>query len=123
MSIADMSFAEIHEMLPARTCMVCEKPIEEIGGRRMVAQPLRGTNVFDRVIHGGFKNFHSCISLLEDRELYLVMWGEVLPRPVASDYIFDDGGTVHCAILGADPGCWNLDCERHRPDQIRPKFL
>ena len=77
MSIANMSFAEIQEILPARTCIVCEKTIKEIGGRKMVAQPLRGTNVFDRVIHGGFKNFHSCTRLLEDRDLYLVTWGEV----------------------------------------------
>ena len=161
MSIANMRFAEIQELPPARTCMVCEKTIQETGGRKMVAQPLRGTNVFDRAITGGFENFHSCTGLLEDRELYLVIWGEeeflsddvisrikadylegrrpwfcqvcgsrlchlcgeVLPRPVASDYIFDDGGVVHCPILGADPGCWNLKCERHHPNQIRPNFL
>jgi hypothetical protein len=40
--------------------------------------------------------------------------GELLPRPVASDYIFDDGGSVHCPILGADPGCWNPECEKFR---------
>ena len=148
-------------MPPAATCVVCEKPIKEIGGRRLVAQRFRGTNVFDHTVSGGFENFHSCTRLLDDRELYLVIWGEetfltggvinrikaaylegrrpwfcqvcgsrlchvcggLLPRPVASDSICDDGGVVHCPILGADPGCWTPECERHRPDQMRPDFL
>jgi len=40
--------------------------------------------------------------------------GALLWRPVASDYVFDDGQIVHCAILGADPGCWNPECARFR---------
>ena len=161
MSIAETGFTEVQGFLPAKACMVCEKPIEAIGGRRLVAQKAHGSNVFNQAITGGFENFHSCTRLLEGRDLYLVLWGgksfltddviarikaqylqgfrpwfcqvcgkrlchicrEILPRPVASDYVFDDGGIVHCPILGADPGCWNPECERHRPDQIRPDFL
>ena len=76
MSIASMSIAEILEMPPAPNCMICERTIEEIGGRRMVAQKARGTNVFQHVISEGFENFHSCTRLLEGRELFLVIWGE-----------------------------------------------
>ena len=161
MSIADLSYAEIEVLRPAMTCMVCAQSIQDIGGRRLVAQSARGTNVFDHAMSGGFENFHSCTRLRDHRELYLVLWGEggflsdevinrvratyleglrpwfcqvcgsrlchvcgeILPRPVMSDYVFDDGGTVHCPVLGADPGCWNPQCERHRPYNKRPDFL
>jgi hypothetical protein len=152
MPLADMKFSGVPVLPPARTCMICDKPIGEIGGRRMVAQRERGTTVLDCAVNGGFRNFQSCEKLLANRELYLVAWGEksiitrevieraradylsgfhpwfcqvcgnrlcylcgaLLPRPVASDYIFDDGGTVHCPILGADPGCLNPGCERFK---------
>ena len=153
MSLAEMSSAEIRMLPPAKSCMVCEQPVSEIGGRRLVAQRSHGTNVFDHSMSGGFENFHSCTRLLDDPEIYLVIWGEehfltegvisrvklayreglrpwfcqacgnrlchacreILPRPMMSDYVFDDGGIVHCPCLGADPGCWNPDCQRHRP--------
>jgi len=159
--MADLSYAEIQVLRPAMTCMVCEQTIKDTGGRRLVAQPLRGTNVFEHAMPGGFENFHSCTRLLNHRELYQVIWGEdwflsdqvinrvkaiyleglrpwfcqacgsrlcyscgeILPRPVMSDYVDDDGGIVHCPCLGADPGCWNPECERHRPYNIRPDFL
>ena len=148
--------AEMEELPPARLCLVCERPIEEIGGRRMVAQPLRGTTLLHHPIDDDFRNFRVCIRLFDGRDLYLVAWGEesvfpekaierarqdylagsrpwfcqvcgrrqchvcgeVLPRPVASDYVFDDGGIVHCPILGADPGCSNPGCSRFRSDGI-----
>ena len=161
MTSTDMSIADIQGLPPATACVVCERPIQAIGGRRLVAQPRRGSKVFNEAVTGGFKNFHSCTRLLQDRDLHLVIWGEkafltegvinrikatylegrrpwfcqvcgsrschlcggLLPRPVMSDYLFDDGGTVHCPCLGADLGCWNPACERHRPDQVRPEFL
>jgi len=76
MSIADLNCAEIEVLSPAMTCMVCERQIENIGGRRLVAQRSRGTNVFDHAMSEGFENFHSCTRLFDQSELYLVIWGE-----------------------------------------------
>jgi len=152
MLLADMNFTLVPVLPPADTCMICDKPIGEIGGRRMIAQRERGTTVLDYAVNGQFRNFQSCERLLANSELYFVAWGEesiitravvqraradymagfhpwfcqvcgnrlchlcgaLLPRPVASDYIFDDGDTLHCPILGADPGCWNPECEKFR---------
>ena len=152
MSVKSRLPAEIPQLPPADRCMACEKTIEAIGGRRMVAQPLRGTTLLDHAIEGGYRNFRSCTRLVEDRDLFMVVWGEesvfpemvidrarraylagiqpwfcqvcgyrlchvchtILPRPVASDYVFDDGYIVHCPILGADPGCSNPECSRFR---------
>jgi hypothetical protein len=150
MPLADMNFSGVPVLLPANTCMICDKAIEEIGGRRMIAQRERGTTVLDYAVNGQFRNFQSCERLLANRELYFVAWGEesiftravvqraradyltgfrpwfcqvcgnrlchlcgaLLPRPVGSNYIFDDGGDVHCAILGADLSCWTPECEK-----------
>ncbi len=153
MPLADLEFSKgVPVLPPAHSCMICDRKIEETGGRRLIAQPSRGTTLFDHAIKGGFNNFHSCEKLLDDRGLFLILWGEktfltqkaikrvrqdylagyrpwfcqgcgyrlcsvcgaLLPRPVASDYIYDDGGTVHCPILGADPGCWNPQCSKFR---------
>jgi hypothetical protein len=152
MNVTDKCLEHFQTLLPAGQCVICCKPIKEIGGRRMIAQRARGIAVFDEPITRGFENIQSCTQLFEGRELYLLVWGEaslftqevedrarvtylqgrrpwfcqvcgsrlchlcgeVLRRPVASDYIFDDGGTVHCPILGADFGCKNPQCERYK---------
>jgi hypothetical protein len=153
MSLAKLSREQIEHLLPADRCMVCQKTIADVGGRRLVAQPSRGTTITDRYLTGGWKNFRLCIQLLKGKELYMAFWGEesifnyeviqraisdyqngtkpwfcqvcgkrtchicgeMLWRPVISDYVFKDGHVVYCPCLGADPGCWNPKCKRYRP--------
>ena len=150
--MSTISLLEVHKFLPAQTCMSCQKPIELIGGQRMIAQSERGTMILAEAIDSGLDNFRQCTKLFEDRELYFVAWGEEsvfsdqvinraredflagkrpwfcqkcgkrqchlcgepTGRPLGSDYIFDDGHTLHSANLGYNPGCINLDCKNFR---------
>ena len=74
--LSEKSFAKVHRLPPAQECLVCRKDIQLIGGQRMVAQTLRGTTVSEEFVVGGYQNFRQCARLLEDRDLYLITWGE-----------------------------------------------
>jgi hypothetical protein len=76
------------EMPTARTCLICQQPIEKIGGKKMIRNTWRGTSVSDKPIREGpvhktvFANdsgvhfaFRSCRKLLHQPELHLNIWG------------------------------------------------
>lgn len=63
--------------LPAKTCIFCNKTIEEVGGMRIVAQKIRGVKLSNRYIGGGDKNFpHKSIKLSYSPDIYMVFWGK-----------------------------------------------
>jgi len=73
--------------LPAARCVTCDKSLEEIGGKRIVAQQLRGVCLSDRYEGGGNKDYpRQSFKLSEDPDVYLQVWGEkVLWTPAAID--------------------------------------
>jgi len=62
---------------PAKICIFCNKPLSEIGGKRLVAQQLRGVTLDNKYRGGGNKDFpYQSIRLFDDLEIYMVFWGE-----------------------------------------------
>ena len=58
------------KLSPADTCIFCGKRLDEIGGKRIVAQNSRGIILAKKPWHGR-KSF----KLSDDKEVYLVVWG------------------------------------------------
>ena len=66
-----------NRLKPAKTCAICNKPIAEIGGWRLVAQHLRGVKLSDKFQGGGNKDYpHQSFKLNETSNKYVVVWGE-----------------------------------------------
>jgi hypothetical protein len=62
---------------PSRTCVLCEKPIEQIGGKRIIAQKARGIALSSQYQGGGNKDFpYQSFKLYAYRDVYLTVWGE-----------------------------------------------
>ncbi|MBU1566854.1 MAG: hypothetical protein KJ630_14680 [Proteobacteria bacterium] len=61
--------------LPDSHCVICQKTIEEIGGRRLVAQQVRGILISNKPIGGGHRDHHYKSHKLSPYPLYLVVWG------------------------------------------------
>jgi len=65
------------QLLPADSCVLCGKSLQEIGGRRLVGQQLRGVSLSDRYLGGGNKDFpYQSFQLSDEPVVYLVVWGE-----------------------------------------------
>jgi len=62
---------------PAEACVFCNKPLKDVGGKRLIAQKLRGVTLTDKKRGGGNKDFpHQCIKLFSDPLVYMDYWGE-----------------------------------------------
>jgi len=62
---------------PAHCCVICNKTLDEIGGRRLVTQQLRGITLSDKYLGGGNKDYpHQSFKLSENPDEYVVVWGE-----------------------------------------------
>jgi len=62
---------------PADRCVICEKTIEETGGRRIIAQHSRGVKLGKRYEGGGNpERPHKSIKLYPESDTYVVVWGE-----------------------------------------------
>lgn len=63
--------------LPSDKCVLCEKRLEDVGGKRIIAQQLRGLMLSSKYMGGGNSDYpyQSC-KLHDDEDLYLVVWGE-----------------------------------------------
>jgi hypothetical protein len=62
---------------PARTCVFCSKPLKDVGGKRLIAQQLRGVTLTNKKRGGGNKDFpHQCFELFSDPLVYMDCWGE-----------------------------------------------
>ena len=64
-------------LLPADRCVICQKSIEEIGGRRIIGQHLRGVCLSDKYLGGGHPNFPYQRFHISSYSKYLTVWGEV----------------------------------------------
>lgn len=62
---------------PADTCVLCGKSLQDIGGYRIVTQKLRGIGLSETRQGGGNKDFpKQSFKLYDDRDVYVVVWGE-----------------------------------------------
>jgi hypothetical protein len=61
---------------PSKTCILCGKTIEEVGGRRMIAQKFIGVTLSDKYSGGGNPDYtHQSVKLYDDGNTYVTMWG------------------------------------------------
>ena len=66
-----------HKRPPAKTCIFCDKSLEEVGGKRLVAQKLRGVSLSNQYKGGGNPDFpYQSVKLFDDLEVYITVWGE-----------------------------------------------
>ncbi len=136
---------------PGSRCVICGKSLEEVGGRRIIAQEARGILIADKPTKGGSHPVHKSVKI-DSLPLYLTIWGEKemwcdktikravqvvsngkkpwfcqicgkrdcsvcgqpINYPVASDVLYDNGGSSHCMIIPCDPGCINPACEKYK---------
>ena len=62
---------------PAKRCVFCNNTIQDIGGKRLVAQSLRGIVLSTTTHGGGTKDYpYQSIKLYDNSEIYMVVWGE-----------------------------------------------
>ncbi len=63
--------------IPAQKCVICQKTIEEVGGRRIVAQSFRGSGISKTYQGGGNKDYpYRSFKISDWDNRYLVVWGE-----------------------------------------------
>jgi len=63
--------------LPDKRCVICNQTIDDVGGRRIVAQKFRGIFLSDRPIGGGNLEFPvKSIKLYKYEEIYITYQGE-----------------------------------------------
>ncbi len=63
--------------IPADNCVFCDKPILEVGGRRLVADGLCAVDLSNRYWGGGNKNYpYYSVKLFDHQEIYLVVKGK-----------------------------------------------
>lgn len=62
---------------PTEACVMCDKTLKEVGGKRLIAQQLRGVALTNKKRGGGNKNSpHKCLELFSDPLIYMDYWGE-----------------------------------------------
>lgn len=62
---------------PAETCVFCNKTLKEVGGKRLVAQRLRGVTLTNEKLGGGNKDFpRKCFELFSEPLVFMDCWGE-----------------------------------------------
>jgi len=64
--------------LPTKSCVVCERTLEEVGGgKRIIAQQRRGLKVTKTLEGRGYPDCHEQFFPLQDADdQYLLVWGE-----------------------------------------------
>lgn len=71
-------YSDIHlKRPPAEACIFCNKTLKEVGGKRLIAQKLRGITLTNKKHGGGNKDFpHQCFELFSEPLIYMDCWGE-----------------------------------------------
>lgn len=63
--------------LPSERCILCEKRLEDVGGKRIIAQKLRGLVLSHKHLGGGNPDYpHQSFQLEDEEGSYLVVWGD-----------------------------------------------
>ena len=66
---------------PAESCIVCNKQLKEVGGKRIIAQISRGIVISDKYQEGnGGKYPRQYYKLTENPDKYLTIWGKELQK-------------------------------------------
>jgi hypothetical protein len=62
---------------PSETCIFCDKTLDQIGGKRIIAQKFRGVGLMSQYQGGGNKDYpHQSVNLYADRDVYMTVWGK-----------------------------------------------
>ncbi|NOQ64919.1 MAG: hypothetical protein GQ582_10445 [Methyloprofundus sp.] len=62
---------------PEKTCVFCHKALNEIGGKRIIAQKFRGVALSKKKTGGGNKDYpHQSIPLFSNPNIFIDIWGE-----------------------------------------------
>lgn len=62
---------------PSKTCVFCDKSIDEVGGKRLVAQKSKGISLSNEYKGGGNPDYpHQSVKLSDNLDVYVVVWGE-----------------------------------------------
>lgn len=100
-------------LLPAATCVICGNALDQIGGRRITAQDCRGMTVTNTKNGGGHKHFRRWIRLFDDRDIYVLVWGE---KSIITDAVIERIRKTY--LEGFRPwfcqayGCGNRQCSK-----------
>ena len=66
---------------PASHCVICQKSLDEVGGKRIVAQQLRGVIISKEYRGGGNPDYPYRSFKISPTPLYLTVWGEMSMWP------------------------------------------
>ena len=91
--------------LPDPHCVICRKSLDEIGGKRIVAQQPRGWILSDTYKEGGNKDCPKRSVELKDSNLpsYLVIWGDIWDEKSiqrAKTALYNNKSPWFCQICG-----------------------
>ena len=72
-----LNLKRFKSLIPASECAICGKTLEQIGGRRITSQKLRGMVIWHEewTVHDR-TNLQYCERLIDDQDIYLIIWGE-----------------------------------------------
>lgn len=81
---ADLSEAEqkkrsilSRKRLPAENCAICNKSLDEVGGKRIVAQQILGIGLSTKRQGGGNAKYpYQSVQLYSEPDIYMLVWGE-----------------------------------------------
>ena len=106
---------QTQKRLPSAKCVLCEKPLNEIGGRRLVAsEKYKWTKeAIDRAKIESLKGFQPWFCQVCGSRQCSVC-GHPINYPGAADILYDDGSSTHCPAFAGGQGCINPNCEKYR---------
>jgi hypothetical protein len=78
--------------LPSLLCVICQKSIQQTGGRRIIAQHLRGIIITNVASGGGDSNYPRKSYRLSNYPLFLCVWGR--PNPWHSEEVIERATTT-----------------------------
>ncbi len=99
---------------PSPCCLLCDRPLEKTGGRRLALYLFREQDRAKRakikaLSDSGFQAWRCqrCANMVCRK------CGSPMQRPMGNNCLCDDGYAYHIAIYPVSPGCMNPDCEHH----------